>query len=129
MKHDLPRLERDPVVFCEHMLTYELAPWQQRLLLWMTTPAAAKALKAYHGAFLLGTRFVTTAMGEVPFSEYLAPFVDEYIRRTGRADAFDIVRDTLAKYGATRFREIDTGTNQVACLKEILTQLTGEKQP
>lgn len=58
----------------------------------------------------------------VPFSHYITPFVEAYQLRTGRADGLDIIRDTLAKYGAQRMSDL-SGEEAMACLQEIVHQL------
>lgn len=129
MSRALKRFEDSPRDFTEQVLCeLGVAPWQVAVMLHQCKQGGIRNLgdKARR---IMGARMVLTTRGEVPFSEYVAPYIAEYERRTGRGDAGDILRDTIAKYGAKRFRDIDTAANQVACLKEILHQLTGEKQP
>lgn len=52
-------------------------------------------------------------------SQVLAPEMEAYERRTGRVDGLDVIRDTLATYGATRFRELE-GMRAVQCVADIL---------
>lgn len=52
-------------------------------------------------------------------SQMLAPRMQRYEERTGRIDGLDIIRDTLAKYGAARFRDLP-GETQLKCVSEII---------
>jgi hypothetical protein len=129
MAYEVKRFEAGPQAFTEQVLCeLGIAPWQVVIMLHQCKDRGIRNLgdKARR---IMGSRFVQIAGQEYSFAEYVAPYIAEYERRTGRHDAGDILRDTIAKYGALRFRDIDTGANQVACLKEILAQLTGEKQP
>jgi len=67
-------------------------------------------------------RYPVTTIRDMSLSEYLAMRLRQYHKRTNRPDGMDIIRDTLATRGVTRFTLLPPD-EQLAVVRDIEAEL------